>query len=259
MLLREYRSGQLIREAAVALSPITTFGRWSTCDYRFFPEMSQVSRVQATLEQRGDAWILHDGRINPTSRSANGVFYDGKRLEEPLLLQLGMCVTIFKFGEEPNCDYVELVYQNPEGVPSSSVLTYTGEDTANIVEMLTALRHDVGGMVDRLSLHEGVVQGIGLRVEALQGIVEKVDSLAAAIAAGGETDAQHSRQLQKHTKLISGYRKIGQGLSVIVLLVAVWQLSNGNEGLLEKVINVFMVFAGGGGFASLWPKESDPN
>lgn len=257
LLLREFSSGKLSRERQIATAADTiTFGRGFTCDYSFCEASPHLSRVQATLKRKGDRWELHNG--NPKGlRSANGVFYKGQRLEEPLEIASGTVVDLFHQGN----DLVQL--QCSEAVEYD---TYTGE--GNLAEAITALRQDVAALANRIDerdqqIDKFLAQPIGefqqdfntrmnfLGVQVTQ-LNDAIEVNHTDLTALRDLDSKQSSQIDTHERLI---RKVGLGLAAALLSLGGWNLTSGNKDAVTQSINILFALAGGTGGTYLLQKE----
>jgi hypothetical protein len=256
MLLLEFRDGKLVREFELRLKKdFVTFGRGADCDYQLCPDIRLMSKVQCTLERRGDNWLLHDGQIDPPKRSANGITYDGKRIDAPLLLHAGMKAEIFRrhIPDLPGQDdWIELHFKDVSAISNNSQAgTYTGNDNEQIVELINLLRTDVGNSSDRIGKHDAFLEEIVQQLRALELAREKE---AKERAAERDLNIRQSRLLARHDKMIA---RVGLFMAFCLVLAAVWSLSNGNENLAEKIISIVMALTGGGGGFVLLQKEGE--
>lgn len=256
LLLREFSDGKLIREQQIALSKLAldaediTFGRGVDCSYSFLETNHHLSRLQATLKRKGDGWELHNG--NPKGlRSANGVYYQGRRLESPLDMVPGTIVDLFsREGCIIQLEYVHATVQQD---------TYTGE--TNLSEAIAALRQDVAVLAQRLDEQDQHFDRVRQPLEELQreldarmdGLGVEIKKLTDAIGASHERDIQQSTQLETHDKLI---RKVGLGMAAALLSLGGWNLTNGNKDAITQSINILFTLAGGTGGTYLLQKEN---
>jgi hypothetical protein len=257
MLLLEFRDGKLVREFEIVLKDrqFVTFGRGAENNYQIFSDMRLMSKVQCTLERRGDNWLLHDGDLNPPKRSANGITCNGRRIDEPLLLMPGMKAEIFR-RHTPDLpgqdDWIELYFKDIQAISNNSQAgTYTGNDNEQVVELINLLRSDVGASTDRIDKHDAFLGQIVQQLRALEIAREKE---AKERAAERELNIRQSRLLARHDKMIA---RVGLFMAFCLVLAAVWSLSNGNENLAEKIISIVMALTGGGGGFVLLQKEGE--
>lgn len=252
LLLRELSNGKSLLARRVALTGDTiTFGRGVDCTYTFLPDNPHVSRVQATLQRKEQCWQLYNG--NPKGlRSANGVFYQGHRLDAPLELMPGMLIELFKRGS----DRVELEYATSQPLQE----TYTGE--GDLSEAIAAVRHDLSLLIQRIDERDQQIeQFLALPTAELHHeldqrmafIADEMHKLVKAVESSQTCDTAQSQQLAKHEKLI---RKVGLGMAAALLSLGGWNLTSGNKDAVLQSVNILFALAGGTGGTYLLQKQS---
>lgn len=253
LLLKEFDDGKPVRERRVILddrSKPITFGRGSESTYSFFEQTPQLSRLQATLTHDGENWILHSGKPRGL-QSANGVYFQGRRIDAPIKLVKGAVIVLFQNGSN------QVILEYRESLQE----TYTGE--ADLAGAIAALRQDLARLISRAEERDRQIERIlSEPIEKLQSefdqrmvlLSQGMSEFTEAIAQSNSQDIEHEQKLKAHDHLI---RRVGLSMAAALLSLGGWNLTNGNKDAVTQSINILFAFVGGTGGTYLLQKEAE--
>jgi hypothetical protein len=247
-----YRDGAVYKTVEIDPAHRThlTFGRSPNCDYQLGDGAKNlvISRVQATLELRGEQWWVIDGDVGQPSE--NGVWKDAARISGEVAISVGDRIWLYRQNgsraelrlDAPNCGLDE--------TSCNDVITRIGYQLETLSALVAAGAESVAKVNSALS---------ALATEQ-QGLKEAQRAIDLQQNARLDAQATESRRHRRQWLILAGI------FGVIALVGGQKELSQQNrdkiqDALVERGIEVAteILAVGGAGYAILRAqKEPQP-